>query len=100
MPPSARQVLLSNGPAPPNVEDRFFESVRLPNGTFKTTTRHRLDDLNALLLKTLRDEENSAARILDLGVSSGVSTIELADGLRVAGFASEVLGADLCVHAY
>ncbi|HEV7715516.1 MAG TPA: hypothetical protein VGO53_07965, partial [Steroidobacteraceae bacterium] len=65
------------------LENIFFRSVGLPNGTWKTTAYRRLDDLNALvqpLLPTARPLD-----IMDVAVSSGVGTVEWIESLEQAG---------------
>jgi len=99
---TARQLLLSASP-PADLDRReraFFRTIRLPNGTFKTTSAHRLDDFNDLLVRVLRERGATPARLLDLGASSGVSTLELQQALRAAGQQTRVTGADLSVRGY
>jgi hypothetical protein len=55
-------------------EDLFFHSIELRNGTRKTTRHRRLDDLNALVRKLLPTQR--PLEIMDVAVSSGVSTAE------------------------
>jgi hypothetical protein len=77
----------------PEDERRFFAKLRLPNGTWKTTYPKRLDDLNLKLLEHLpRDRE---LELMDVGVSSGVSTVEWSDQLRASGVAHRLLAGDL-----
>lgn len=81
--------------ADPTAEDerRFFAKLRLPNGTWKTTYPKRLDDLNLKLLEHLpRDRELA---LMDVGVSSGISTVEWSDQLRASGVAHRLLAGDL-----
>lgn len=77
----------------PEEERRFFAKLRLPNGTWKTTYPDRLDDLNRQLLDHLpRDRE---LELMDVGVSSGISTIEWSDQLRADGVTHRMLAGDL-----
>ena len=68
------------------LETEFFERVVLPNGTFKTTKPHRLDDLNQAALPFLTGlaADSQPLRIMDVGISSGVSTIEWHEQLAAA----------------
>ena len=43
-------------------EVAFFASIRLRNGTFKTTDHHRLDDLNMLVIGEWRNSTVSRSR--------------------------------------
>lgn len=76
----------------PEEERRFFAKVRLPNGTWKTTYPNRLDDLNERLLELLpRDRE---LELMDVAVSSGVSTLEWSDQLLANGVGHKLVAGD------
>lgn len=69
----------------------------MPNGTWKTTFPHRLDDLNAALLDLLpRDRRVDA---MDVGISSGISTLEWIEQLRDAGVDCRMVAGDLDLGA-
>jgi hypothetical protein len=77
----------------PETERRFFAKVLLPNGTWKTTYPNRLGDLNERLLEFLpRDRE---LELMDVAVSSGVSTVEWSDLLRASGVRHKLVAGDL-----
>lgn len=95
--PLAPAVLEGSGPVSPEDERRLFEKLRLPNGTWKTTYRHRLGDLDRLLLELLpRDRE---LELMDVAVSSGISTAEWSAQLAAAGVRHRLLAGDLIVSA-
>ena len=79
-------------------EAAFFNSIRLRNGTFKTTDHHRLDDLNMLVIGEWEKLDRKPRRIMDVGVSSGISSHEWADALTRAGIDAEILATDLCMR--
>jgi hypothetical protein len=79
-------------------EDLFFHSIELRNGTRKTTRHRRLDDLNALVLKLLPPER--PLEIMDVAVSSGVSTAEWLIDLERAGIQCRMLAGDAVVDAF
>jgi len=89
----------AEGAAPnPEVERRFFGKVRLPNGTWKTTYPDRLDDLNDRLLGFLpRDRELA---LMDVAISSGVSTLEWSDQLQANGVRYRMVAGDLVPRAW
>ena len=97
--PSARDVLL----LPPTrsdqdeVEQRFFSAICLGNGTPKITSARRLDDLNSLIQEHLPDRR--PVRAMDVGISSGVSTLEWFASLRSAGVDCQMVAGDLSAHA-
>ncbi|WP_377827478.1 hypothetical protein ACFKHW_21435 [Bradyrhizobium lupini] len=79
-------------------EAAFFASIRLRNGTFKTTDHHRLDDLNTLVIGEWQKLDRKPREIMDVGVSSGISSLEWADALTRAGIDAEILATDLCLR--
>jgi hypothetical protein len=93
--PLAPAVLEVNPPASPEQERRFFSKLRLPNGTWKTTYRHRLDDLNDLVLGLL--PEGRELELMDVAISSGISTAEWSEQLKARGVRHRILGGDLVV---
>lgn len=78
-------------------EDLFFHSIRLRNGTYKSTAHHRLDDLNEFVMKLLPRER--PLEIMDVAVSSGVSTAEWLLALESAGIECHMLAGDAVVDA-
>ena len=63
-----------DGRLPRDIEDTFLSSIRVGKGIARKTYAHRLDDVNQLvnqLLPAIRP-----LRMMDIGISSGVSTLE------------------------
>ena len=81
----------------PELEREFFAGMRLPNGTFKTTYDHRLDDLNAEINRHLPRDRSLRAK--DVAVSSGISTVEWCDELSQAGIGFKMTATDILVRA-
>src|SRR5438477_7502391 len=99
--PTTRQVFgarLSTSAGQEFLERKFFEHVALPNGTFKTTAAHRLDDLNQAVFPHLPQLPGRALKIMDVGISSGISTLEWHDFLSDSGVRFEMIGTDLTVY--
>jgi hypothetical protein len=88
---------LRGDPRQPQLEDSFFHSLVLRNGTFKTTWHRRLDDLNALLERFLPVR---ALEIMDVAVSSGISTIEWLEALERAGVQCRMTAGDAVIDAF
>lgn len=65
----------------------------MPNGTWKTTFPHRLDDLNAALLGLL--PRGRPLDAMDVGISSGISTLEWVQQLEAAGVGCRMVAGDL-----
>ncbi|MCB1019696.1 MAG: hypothetical protein KDC27_07190 [Acidobacteria bacterium] len=92
--PPARTVLLAS--ASPEAEAVFFRNLFLPTGAYKTTFPGRFHDLDAHVCALL--EGRGSVRALDIGVSSGVTTLEWIDALEARGLSCQMTAADLVVH--
>jgi len=89
---------LRRDPRRPQLEDSFFHSLVLRNGTFKTTWHHRLDDLNAMVAPFL--PSGRPLEIMDVAVSSGISTIEWLDFLEGSGIECRMTAGDAVIDAF
>jgi hypothetical protein len=85
----------SGMPLTPEKEATFFAALKLANNTFKTTADHRMDDLNELILSRWQGTSFRPREIMDVGVSSGITTAEWAAGLSRAGFLVRMTATDL-----
>jgi hypothetical protein len=81
----------------PRKEKQFFSSIRLGNGVFKTTGDRRLDDLNALVIEQLKRCEMKPREVLDVGASSGITSVEWIDCLSNAGFDAKLVASDVAL---
>ena len=79
-------------------EERFFCAIRTSNRTTKQTAKDRFKSLNDALMGHLQGE--AINHVLDVGVSSGITTIELVDAFRSIGAAPQVVATDRWCHAY
>lgn len=84
----------------PEMEAEFFASLRLPNGTFKTTVRQRFPELNSRIIELVHNGAMTTKSTLDIAVSSGVSTLEFYQDLCAVGYKSHIVATDLVVDAY
>jgi len=102
--PTAFELYFAARPAAPGgqeleeLERLFFDSIALRNGTFKTTWHRRLEDLNALVQRLLPPQR--PLEIMDVAVSSGVSTAEWLLSLERAGIDCHMLAGDAVVNAF
>jgi hypothetical protein len=80
-------------------EARFFGLLKTANNTFKRTEPSRLARIDSALVATLATFDTRIGTALDLGISSGVTTLELMQALRAAGHAPEMTGTDRSVRA-
>lgn len=89
---------LHGNPRAPQLEDSFFHSLVLRNGTFKTTWHHRLDDLNVMVEPFL--PSGKPLEILDVAVSSGISTVEWLEFLDRIGIECHMTAGDAVIDAF
>ena len=70
--------------AAPEAYDTLVARVKMPNGTWRQTAAGRLQQVDDLLLAELRPAMRRGARfrVLDLGVSTGVTSADLYERLR------------------
>jgi hypothetical protein len=98
---TARRLLLD--PRTPahidELERAFYGSIKLANGTFKTTKAGRLEEITVVLVEHIK-RRFQTCQVLDLGVSSGISTVELDDALKRVGVLAHVVGSDRSIDGF
>lgn len=82
------------------IEADFFNRLKLRNGTYKTTGRYRLDDVNALFFSLVASGKDVPLEILDVATSSGVAALRWFDSLRAQGMTARMTMSDLTMFAY
>lgn len=82
------------------LEEQFFYSIELSNGTHKRTWAGRLDDVDRAMIAAFRKLGIAPTRFMDVAVSSGVSTVSWLDALRQAGLRPHMTATDLTMTAY
>jgi hypothetical protein len=63
-------------------ERRFFRLIKTSNGTMKTTTTNRLDPMNELFFAAVERLGGPPKVAMDVGVSSGITTLEWLDAFE------------------
>lgn len=81
-------------------EADFFARLKMRNGTFKMTRPSRFQDWEERLLPFLRARRGGLEDVLDIGVSTGVTTVEFAEHLRRHGFDARFTATDLFIDAF
>lgn len=84
----------------PDVEDRFFTDLKTYNNTFKRTASHRFHDLDDCCVRHFDEMGVRLGEVLDIGVSSGSTTLDLSDRLHAAGQSARIVGTDLSLTGY
>jgi len=101
--PTIKEIFLTDpGTRDPTTQEEFernfYSRLRLPNGVYKTTHTRRFDDLNPIVNELL--PKGRPLEVLDVGISSGISTIEWLDALRASDIDARMIGGDLDITAY
>ena len=81
-------------------EDKFFGSLKTSNATWKLTSARRFEALDHMLLNSLRVPAGSAVSVLDVGASSGVTTLELHRLLGFRGYHPDTTATDRVIRAF
>lgn len=81
-------------------EAAFFTSLKAGNNTFKKTGGGRFQALDAAIVRQLDGQPPLIGELLDIGISSGITTLELDAALTKAGHALRVTGTDLSLDAF
>jgi len=81
-------------------EDRFFASLKTGNNTFKRTEVSRFAGIDERCIEIFGKAGGTLSEVLDIGVSSGVTTLELSELLIRAGQDPLITGTDLALTAY
>jgi hypothetical protein len=100
--PTAADFYFSETPRNPGDSERlerdFFGTIQQSNGTFKYTRDNRLADLDELVAGLLPPPR--PLRIMDVAVSSGISTLEWSRMLDRLGIEHKITAGDLSLIAY
>lgn len=78
-------------------ENRFFNQINISGTLYKTTYYHRLDDLNLVVDNCL--PKNHKLNIMDVAVSSGITTWEWMQHLKSSGIEFHMTAGDIAMDA-
>lgn len=81
-------------------EDQFFADLKTSNHTFKRTASDRFEELDACCLRRFKQSYSQVRTVLDIGISSGSTTLALQNRLVEAGYAPKTTGTDLSFDAW
>jgi SAM-dependent methyltransferase len=84
----------------PTVEAAFYGRLKMRNSTFKLTRASRFAEIEEAFGKFFADRAANVHAVLDVGVSTGITTIELADFLRSRGSSVKITATDLFIDAH
>lgn len=80
-------------------EARFFGALKTGNATFKRTEAGRMVEIDRRMIRRIAGAGSRIDTALDLGISSGTTTIELIEALRRAGHRPAVTATDRMINA-
>ncbi|YCI04440.1 ATP-binding protein [Ensifer sp. D2-11] len=81
-------------------ESAFFARLKMRNGTFKLTQPSRFRELEVAFRPFIAERAASLHDILDVGVSTGLTTVELSKFLESCGATVHITATDLFVEAH
>ncbi|MBD9640967.1 ATP-binding protein [Ensifer sp. ENS07] len=98
---SARQFYSGNDGSTDWVrESEFFARLKMRNGTFKLTQPSRFRELETAFRPLLSQRAPQLREVLDVGVSTGVTTVELLRYLEACGAKPKITATDLFIDAH
>ena len=96
---ASRFYALPAGDIGAETEARFFGAIKSADGTFKRTAAGRFADVDRQLVAHFQAAGAQIGTVLDIGVSSGITALELRDALARAGHKARLTGTDRLVDA-
>ncbi|WP_224826136.1 class I SAM-dependent methyltransferase [Cognatishimia sp. MH4019] len=98
---TAQNFFSQTAPVPdPATESAFISGLKMRNGTFKQTSPSRFASLEDPLAQALAPTVQTVDEVLDIGISIGHTTVELADFLKRIGGKARITGTDLFIDAH
>ncbi len=76
-------------------EREFYRRIKTSNGTKKSTSPRRLDAMNALFFAIVARQGLVPKVAMDIGISSGVTTLEWLEGFQRHGLPVSMIATDL-----
>ncbi len=84
----------------PQTETAFFAALKMRNGTFKLTQTARFAELEEVFSEKIGERASTIRNVLDIGASSGITTVEFAQYLRGLGVDAKLTATDLFITAH
>lgn len=80
----------------PELEAAFFSDLKTGNATFKKTDAKRFAEIDRVLVREIAVScgADTPVEVLDVGISSGTTTLELRDALAMAGIDHRITATD------
>lgn len=81
------------------VEAEFYARLKMRNGTFKLTRPNRFQSVEEAFAPEIVRRSHAIGKVLDVGVSTGVTTLDLDAMLADSGVTAELTATDLYIDA-
>jgi hypothetical protein len=79
---------------------RFFRNILNSNGSWKTTRRSRHGTMDERLIRAIDTRGLRPKVVMDIGVASGVTTVDLMNSLKRAGHDVSMIATDRTIDGY
>ena len=79
---------------------KFFTNFRTSNGSWKTTSRSRHAEMDEALIAVLKRKGLRPQVVMDIGVASGATTVDLKRALDRHGFSARIIATDRTLRCY
>lgn len=100
IPTATRFYALDSKDVTSELDDAFFSALKFSSGIFKRTYSGRFAELDRELVSILKSEGARLREVLDVGASSGITTLEFATALRAIDPDIKVTGTDVVLEAF
>ncbi len=100
IPTATRFYALDSKDVTSELDDTFFSALKFSSGIFKRTYNGRFAALDREIVSILRSEGTGLREVLDVGASSGITTLELATALRALDHDIKITGTDVVLDAF
>lgn len=84
----------------PKIEEIFYTSLRTANGSWKTTRHHRLDQIDDVFFQVLSKSQSLPSVAMDIGISSGITTLEWLAKFEQKGLHVKMYGTDVAMTVH
>lgn len=81
-------------------EADFIGKLKMRNGTFKLTKPDRFSDVESAIGPAIKARSATIKSVLDIGVSTGITSLEFLDYLKAQGLEAKLTATDLYIDAH
>lgn len=82
------------------LEENLYARIKMSNNTYKRTYSGRLDEVNEEIVGLISSMNLEEVYLMDVGASSGITTLEWHEQLKEEGIQAKVIATDAFIDAY